>query len=481
MKRILWIFIMLLFTSSCSGLGLNTQVVDNIRPPEVQEVIIQGTWEIDSIGVSVGSGGAGTPGLQVGDKVYFDKNLALISERYTAMPEYSSKLVNKQNFINYKYPTSTLKEEIADENAVVVSISDGDRFYQDIIIEGDNLLFAYDGTFYTAKRLTAHVEKDIISKYNALDKELRHVEKNQEKVDTALLLGLRRTEEKDNQTEVKYLTYFIRRMTDGRFSIYLAPNLFLPNQTSFWEVKHERQRDEDKFVEVVSANEYPVDEGNGNATSSSQELIITNVNPEYISIASRAGELDITSYSMREIEGLSSPPLKIIDVVGKEGFDIYQETITKELASLNLDEEAEAADSASNIGIARTNGSWTFVNQLNYENGGITTSKRVDLNILPFIEGNIDRENGLNWSSIRNMVPNAIDYVSSPSGNIFVIMSPDELLVYTKEDTTSPVVSIPLQGNNTMVMEEWTSNQYASLWEEAFVQTKRIPAEYNVN
>lgn len=483
MKRfkLIWIFISIILLTSCSPISFNSQTNDNIITPESKNHSIDGTWRIISKDHFTNNSG-GSSKLEINDEIYFHSQLVLIKERYTTTPKYVSKFVNAKSYFAFKYGNTNLSEKVKNENKEIISISDGEKLYQDIILlSNTEILFVYGGDFFTAHKVSDEVNKELISSYIAIDQEITSEEHSKENVDTSLLLGIRQGVERNGVMKYKYMTYFIRKNKENMVSVYLTPNIFVPKQSSFWTIEHKVETN-GKFKETITAKDDNVTDKTINQINSENELNISFVNPNFISLFSREREQDATSYSLREINQLSRNPLTITDVAGTDGLVIQKEVISKEADKINVAmEEADKLEESTNLGLIRENGKWVFATNLHYETEGLMRTKRVNLNILPAIDLKIDSEKGFSWSQIKNMVPDAIDAVSSPKENLIVIQSSDELLIYTQDNTSYPLASIPLKGNNIIVMDEWAVDRYAGIWEEAFKLTERIPVEYNVN
>lgn len=471
----------LFFLSSCMSVNASSQPNDNIITPKATKYSVQGTWEIvEKHEMSESSNGDTV--LEIGQDIYIDPELVLIKKRYTTTPDFSSKYANGRNYFNFKYGSPEFAEKIADENVEIVSISDGERFYQDIILQDENtIIFVYSGQFYKAKKTSDTVEESLVTNYIALDREVLSGSKNLEKMDTSLLLGVRNTTEQNGKTVNTYYTYFIRKNEEGNITIYQTSNLFVPKQTSFWTVKYEQSYSGDENNKISAAEAGLVNDTK-NILSSKDEMILTFLNPNYISFINQSAGAHVNDYNSNELENLTGNLMEVTDIGGANGLKVLTESLSKEAAGLGIEPaELKTNEEVQNIGIARENGKWIFVTNLHYEKEGIVKSKRVSLNILPNIDVDMDSEKNLSWTNIKNMVPNAIDAVSSPKEDLIVIQSPDELLVYSHEDTVYPLASIPIYGSNSIIMEEWATEHFSVLWEEAFKRTERIPVEYNIN
>lgn len=471
----------LFLLSSCIPVNSSSQTNDNIITPKAAKYSIQGTWGIETK-EQISDNTNGKTDLEQGDEIYFDPELVLMNNRYTTTPDFSSKFVNGRNYFDFKYGNHETAQNLNDKNVEVVSISDGERFYQDILLEDENtIIFVYSGDLYRAKRKSDTVDKNLITEYIALDREILSGSKNLEKIDTALLLGIRTSEEVQGQPVNNYHTYFIRKNEEGNITVYLKKELFVPKQNSYWTVLHTSDSSEEA-PEKIQGQDISIKGDTKNKMSSKNKLITTYVDPNYISYMDTKDGEPVTDYNIKEIENLAGNSMKVTDIAGATGLKVLSETMSKEAAGLGIDpKEFKIQEEVGNIGIVRENGKWVFTTNLHYEKEGSIKSKRANLNIVPNVDIDMDSEKNFNWSNIKNMVPDAIDAVSSPKEDLIVVQSPDELLIYSHEDTIYPLASIPLHGSSSIVMEEWSSERFSSLWEEAFKNTERIPVEYNIN
>lgn len=475
------LMISLLLLSSCIPVNTSSQTNDNIVTPKASKHSVQGTWGIESK-EQIADSSNGKADLEKGDELYFDPELVLMKSRYTTTPVFSSKYVNGKNYFLYKYGNHEAVQAQIDKNLEVISISDGERFYQDILmLDHNTILFVYSGDLYRAKRKSDTVDKNLITEYIALDREILSGSKSLERIDTALLLGIRTADEIEGRSVNNYHTYFIRKNEEGNITVYLTRDLFIPRQNSYWTAEHFMDYTKEP-LEVIKAKDIGIKENSKNSISSKNKLITTFVDPNYISyMDTKEGEPG-SDYNMKELDNLSGEPLKITDLAGATGLKILSETTSKEAAGLGIDpKEIDVQEEVENIGIVRENGKWVFATYLHYEKEGSVKTKKVNLNIVPNNDIDMDSEKNFSWAKIKNMVPDAIDAVSSPKEDLIVIQSPDELLIYSHEDTVYPIASIPLYGSSSIVMEEWASERFSSLWEEAFKSTERIPVEYSIN
>lgn len=192
-------------------------------------------------------------------------------------------------------------------------------------------------------------------------------------------------------------------------------------------------------------------------------------------------------YNIYNIDQLEKGiPLNVVEIAGEKGLQIYNETISKEKNGISEKVqfyEGEQEDK-TNIGISKKNGIWEFLGSLRFqENGKIVYSDFV-LNLKPVIDIFSNNKLIVPWINIKNKVQTAIDAFTSPRKNLILIQSEKELLVYELENNIMknyPVLSVPIDEKDKIIMAEWSFDSYAESWENEFKLEGNIPVVYVSN
>jgi hypothetical protein len=148
------------------------------------------------------------------------------------------------------------------------------------------------------------------------------------------------------------------------------------------------------------------------------------------------------------------------------------EKYNKEAEKSSTEMEKKIMD-LDNIIMARKSGRWILripvFNQYYHEGNGsyfYTVAEYIDYEckiptkLVPF------DSLPLSWEKVQESVPEAIDAIASPDKNFIVILTSKELLVfnYPKSGLKKPVLKIPLEGNERIVLNQWSGMDEVNSW-----------------
>lgn len=73
----------------------------------------------------------------------------------------------------------------------------------------------------------------------------------------------------------------------------------------------------------------------------------------------------------------------------------------------------------------------------------------------------------VSWDQVVKAVPQAVDAFSSPQDDLLIVTTPDKLLVFKdpKEGLDKQVMTVQLEKNERVVLNQWAVNTYADKWE----------------
>ena len=133
------------------------------------------------------------------------------------------------------------------------------------------------------------------------------------------------------------------------------------------------------------------------------------------------------------------------------------------------------------MAIERGLGKWRFVFNLLPKNMN-ESGQSFKLSILPdsrFISYN---SLYISWRSLKQQLGFFKEAFTSPLGKIILIQFDTYIAVYKIENEnliTEPLVTVPINENDEVIMSEWCSGGYVEQWERAFIGGELIVGEQN--
>ena len=168
--------------------------------------------------------------------------------------------------------------------------------------------------------------------------------------------------------------------------------------------------------------------------------------------------------------------IKVSDIIGEEGLRVFKEgaqSIVKTNSNILLNEES--------FGLARRNGYWIMKGRINYQSEGEEFYKDYNIKTIPPKELVNYDELAIPWNVIKSKVPEAIDAYTSPNEDIIIIVTRNNLLIYSinnHEISQKELGRIKIDNSETIVMAEWATGRYTMLWEEEFLKNEAEAVEY---
>lgn len=460
-------------------------IVDKNIPPRNLALPLQGIWEMESYQ---------SLGENVGDsieekKLYISDQLVAQGDRFSIKPSFKTKYVNLSSYLKYKYNDVEMPDYLNQDNVTIVTISDGQRFYQDIFkINDDKLAIVYNGYIYLYHRQSKEVPKAIVKSYQDLYYSTQeYSDKNREK-DLAVLLGVKRVHYEDSSREISYRTYLLRIDEKNHLSIYQGKNIFLPRADGFWTVKYSFDEDLDprKAHQIISAD--PFIEGNGrskNQLISTLPIEIAYIGPNFTALQIQNND-DSLDYRIFDVDHLrENKPVTIKEIAGDDGLQVLEEQIVRNIEESFSGSEVDMEhilneNTERNIGLERNNGKWKFLTsiKMNDEKEEDVIHRNIEINIVPNIEIANWPDLPIRWTNVKNLAPRALDAISSPDGRILIVQDIDELKIYDLVHNDDLLATIPISEKDSIIMAEWAMGTYSEKWEKSFQKTERLPVQY---
>lgn len=489
-KLISILLIALIFLVSCNKTKYDEESFENINSPKMTATPLEGTWRV----INVKPIDSNYPrdeivnkNIEEQPKLYIDKELVNFGERFTVVPEFRSKFINGKSYMEYRYSNIQTDNDIEDKDYEILSILDGQRFYQDIFIlnnEKTKIMFPYDGVIYTLEKEKNIVDEDLILKYKSEYKinsngEVDNVIK-EDKI--ALVLGIKSY----ISDEDSYSTYLITKDETEKINVNKMNGLFLPRKQGYWKIDEniETINNDKKYIVNSSQTDYVKDSKSmtvNNKLISSTPVTLNYIDSEYVAIEKFGQDIkENKKFGIYNLDDLNEGKALTIDqIAGKKGKEKYLEDLNKVL-EVPLDNIEKSSDDIkkyeTNIGVHRNNGKWGFISNISYEKDSRLIQKDFDVDIIPTIDIFKNNELKVKWSKIKGIYPYTIDAVTSPGGNLLVIQNNNELNIYDLSkglNYQDVLKSIPIKHSDSIVMTEWATDATADMWEKEFVKTKK--------
>ncbi|HLR21634.1 MAG TPA: hypothetical protein VK087_06475 [Tissierellaceae bacterium] len=494
MKRfmiLLFALLNILILSACNISESN--ISDKINTPINKNIPILGEWKIKKH-IYGDKEGEKDEDLYLGKKGLFHKDAVIIGEDYVIEPTFKFKKVKTDNYLLYKYKVNPGSLNLDKEEIEIISVfNDNQYFYEFIKVDKNHLIVHIDDNFYEMEQITDEVSDEKIAKYLDSDESMFRAfdaKKREEEDQTGLLLGLKISvyDEVNDIPQWEYQTMWINYGADNVINIYELDDLFVPRKNGFWMIDVERSVDEDdvgdsiniepKFIsddkegskDNVSIDDIDNDKLKETLKASSVLKNILFVGNDYISIEDidmgSGAKRTLKVYTVDNIE--NEKPIKLSDIIGEEGKDIFEEG-AENLLSLD-----SAIFNESNMGLFRQNGYWIFKGRVNYKKNNEELYKDFDIKAIPPEEMVSYDELKIPWNKLKMQIPQAKDIFSSPNEDIIVVENRSALLIYElsngKIKDMSPIKKIPLPDKSSVIMSEWATGGYTDTWEEEFIE-----------
>lgn len=423
----------------------------------------------------------------------FRKDAVILGRDYTVSPSYRIKNVDAGEYFLYKYKIDYKDLNLEDKKIQVVTVLNDENFFFDIIKVSDEDLVLYkDENFYRMEKTADEVSKEEVARYIEIEKSILMTANNivGEDIETGLLLGVK-TPKYDNKSESitwDYQTIWLNIKNQEVISAVKLKDILLPRKNGFWNVSINRTL-EDKYVkdDVVAKGQInrdldkDLEESTRNAPLSNKRnsmetyelkniLFLSN---DYISLEKIDGREN--SRRTLEIHGIDSlkdnRPIKLSDIVGDNGHVIFHEGAE---SIMELNETARVNE--RNIGLSRKDGYWIFKGRVNYVEKDKELYKDFDIKAIPPEEIVKYDKLSIAWKDIDAKVIGLVDAFSSPNEEVLIVQTEDSILVFKINDgkivDDEPVYKIELEKNSSIIMSEWATDRYTSIWEKEVMKNE---------
>lgn len=476
MKKIFCIIICLVLFFNLSGCAsIGSEKNENIIPPKISSISIEGRWEISNEVNNEKS-----ENTIVGQKIGISSNKFVFRGIAYNEVVYKIKYVDIENYIQFQYKIDIKSDEIdMNGNMKVIGVYNNSKDKNKIIcefieVDDSKMYMIYNEKLYELNKIDSN--KESIDEYIDYSKTSEDSnEGDRYNSPTGVLIGLKTNRNDSYEYEpVKYSTVWINFDNGDIKYIDNKENILIPRSKNFWSLKVEtNETDEGTYEKIITM---PVGEKNINIEQKgwlSQYPIdyseIEFVGNDYIGIKHSSGDNTdsmISRYGIRTIEKPNLPEQLTVDnIYGEEGKKQFE--IAKNLAEERAKDKSFKAES-SNLRMERDKGRWVLkgylvsekVNEIKEFNiNSLSTSKLVNYDTLH-----------VSWKKMIEKNKNTIDLITSPNRRYAISLADGYLYIYEMKngDISSLISRFPVGNGKSIIMAEWASGDFVANWDKVF-------------
>ncbi|NLL81675.1 MAG: hypothetical protein GX231_05115 [Tissierellia bacterium] len=501
MKKLILIAILivcLFLLSSCEMVSGNIE--ENIISPENKFPPVLGKWviaeELEEKQIALKN----DVNSNIGKEALFHKDAVVIGEHFTTKPSFKIKYVNARDYLLYKYKTFPGSIGVEQEEIEVITLLNDDKFFYELLrIDKDTMIINIEDKFYSMEKSVEEVSLEEIKRYINVERtKLRTLgEVEEESLVTGILLGVKTPfyDESNQRNSWKYKTIWINSENRKIASIYELDDLLLPRKNGFWIIDVKKDKAGNSIDGEITATpqfrlpeESPLDGGLNlimEQSLSSQDRysssVISNilfVGNDYISVENidlnRDSRRSLQIYAIDNIE--ERKPMTLSNLIGESGKEIFNEG-----ARTVIPADSSVFPNETNIGLKRRNGYWIFYGRVNYKENEEELYKDFNIKAIPPKEMVSYDEIIIPWDAIKLAIPDAVDIFSSPNDEFIIVITSSHMIIYSIVDgaiINNPVAKVKIPYGSSVIMSEWASGRFVSLWENVVIKNGGVELEY---
>ena len=478
----------------------DTEISDKIVAPENVSTPIYGKWVIEDYRLgNIDSIDEETAKGYIGMEAIFHRKIAAIGEDYCINPLFRIKNINASDYLVYQYRMNPESLNIDKTEIQVVSIANEEQFFHEFIRESEETIIVnIDGAFFYLNKISNQVDDEDLKKYSqGKDIAFNTVNiKNDTMLDSGALIGLK-SPDIGNDGSIEnwnYRTIWIRGQNMQIGDIYSIEDILLPRKTGFWKVEIHREDIDGKVNDRI--NIYPKsktieprnqrikikenDEDYINADNTIKNILY--IGNDYLSLEKvdylNKGERLLEFYPIDYID--RGKPVKISDISGQIGQEAFIKGADEEIrrgkdykkSFINLRPPEES------FGLFRRNGHWIYKGRFNFIKDSKYMYKDFNIKCVPSKEIVHYDELPIPWNIIKSKIPEAVDAFISPNEDIAIITTRSNILIYLIDKgkiADNPKAKIQFKTAEKIIMFEWATGRYPTLWEEEFLKNQAAP------
>ena len=448
-----------------------------------------GTWRIDSVEQLGDKDDSGENySYLVGDEIKLGNSKIDIAGYYKENIHYKLKAVEGDYILSYE-SNLTMNDFMNAVNTVdLISIIDKNQIIGEFFLNSDiDMIFLYKSNLIKLSKVNKSANFDDIKNNIVVGNESEEKEFDAKE---GIMLGIKTPRKKIDDgiySNDEYRTLWISHDNWEIGSIYEKPGIIFPRLNGIWKLEVNQKNINGFEYDQFQVGKY--DEKLKNYTVENLTLDIDEyktikfVGNDYIAIGKYQGDSFEGNYPIYQIipinninieNGLQADEI----FIGAEK-EKYLEEFQNKINSLSKEQMDKLNISSldyNNLAIERRIGRWRFVANLLPKNIN-DAGESFKLSILP--DSRFINYNSLyiSWKSLKQQLGFFKDAFTSPLGKIALIQFNSYIAVYKMENgnlVTEPLVTIPINERDEIIMSEWCSGSYVEQWEKAFADGELI-------
>ena len=486
-KNIFKIIFIIMFIFTLNGCGNFQQTGERIVAPKPNKTLATGTWKVEKyllIDKRIAEEKDGEK--LIDEEIYFSNDFAKIGDICFTIPKYNLKVVNSRCYFLYEYKIDTDRLGISNKEVNIILVSDSNNGCCELILEdNDSGYLYYNGILFKVKKTSETVNKlEHKTNENNIKNSVKIINDMYDSP-TGIYLGLKTDREKKedgNYTEPIYRTFWIY-FSDGKLNeIKERENILIPRIKGFYELKVDdvNSSEQNIYERTVAIekkdNKKEIKENNIVNKNSNHYEDIMFVGNDYVSLECYSGKdfkNRCSQYKMLPIDNLQADKgIDIGTLLGPEAKKAFDSSFEVQKNLLKEDNNKKISDiklNYENYTMLRRNGHWALSgkaidSKCNYETFNIEY-------LPPKKLINYDRL-CVNWSTIKDIIPSAIDAYTSPNARIIIILNKSYIYLYeiiNGKIKGQPLTKIKLNNSETVVMAEWANGDFVDKWNKFFI------------
>lgn len=477
--RILYTVVLILIIgillSGCSARLKNSSLLEG---PKAGDTPLRGSWSIESVHGNSTEGFSQIESIHelLGEKVLFSENFVRIGNYRIENPSYKSKRVDAEKYLLFNHLELEEGVSLGMGEITVITIENEDRMLGDFIglEEGEGILFIENFSL-KIRFLSEEVAEDSTrtTPLNSENNGIFFGNRENGTGKSGVLFGLRNDSEGTGGDPLSsYRTLWISMDNKVLREVREKKYLFYPRRDGFWKLNMGNG-------EITTSPVFSTELSSSTpflkkSENSPKNVAIDFICNDYIAVRYR---IENEKKELRRVVEINRLPdlsgISASELLGPLGIKNIQEGILKEMTSHGvISGQADSGDeSLMNFGVTRKMGHWFLTGRFNYQVDERDFSSDYPLNMIPPTNLVFFDEAKVDWTDIKDRVPDALDAFGSPNGDFCIIRTKKTLYLYDIQNrklSPSPKHKITIGENEKPIMAEWATGKYLDLWEQAF-------------
>ena len=446
----------------------------------------KGTWRVESYS-SISEDGYNEIEDLTGKEVQIEKDSINIFNSIVANVRYKLKVVDKSYVISYENNLTAEKFMSSKDSLDIISAIDNNMtLCEFIILDDNNIVMIYRSELIYLQKVSSNTNFTVNNGNIINDSSIN--ENNNS--DVGVMIGLktpRVLDEDGNYTEDEYRTIWISYKDDDINAIYEKENIIFPRMNGIWSINAKYSEINNKHFDYfeVTTLEGKVTSNSEYSKEVSSYKSINFIGNDYIALESYNGENFINEYHDYKIVPVdninSNEGLSVDQIFNKDIKDLFNTDFKNAYENITDEDKNNYNNSVdyTNITMARNDGRWILRGKIR----AVEENKEgKDFNVSIDPNKKLINFNSLlvPWKILKGEVPFLSDAYTSPNGEIALVRYKKYLSVYRIENghlQGSPLINIPLQKNERIIMAEWCTSGYVDEWQKAFNDGSEIYIE----